>query len=231
MPSPILCSISIKTDWFIKLKSTGKDIPTIKEVAMGPFLRTALDNGTYADDILGVNETFLDALFSIMPGVVGNNVWKGIHRCTRNPAYSTGSVQVGKMTEMVTRSDEAFVIWCFENFFDSVMKDVEDHFAEASNQRERRLQGKYTKQGTKKYTGWPNDGKIRWNDLVRESTQRWNRQKPESVLHENWPRHMFEKMFEREWILKVHKPSNESMRLDNETEEAEHCVISSFEEV
>jgi hypothetical protein len=187
---------------------------------MGPFLRTVVEimdehgekEYTYADDNMGVNECFLEALFHIMPGVVGNNIWKAVHRCPRNPNFA--KMQVGKMRELVTRSDEAFIIWTFENFYEGVLEEVESHFADnagggsgiatlKAKNRDSPNKGKYAKQGTRKYSGWTPEGKKRWNDLVTDCTMRWNREKPTGIAEEDWSKSVFVKKFEVDWIIRV----------------------------
>ena len=217
------------------MKRTGKEVPDLAEMTNGPFIVVESDNGPGAEDKVEINEHYLELLFVLMPGIAGNHIWKGTQRCGRNPNYSMNKVRVGKMKEMVTPSDEAFVIWTCENFYDSVVHEVDQILKQeedATHKIERRLQGKYTKQGTKKYSGWTPEGKLRWNELVKECGNQWISLERDHHLRTQYEKakHDFIDMFERDWIRKVHRPATANhMREEKSEDAAGNCFVTSFE--
>ena len=226
--------------WFQRQNFAGKPYPSLPEVCQGPFLKIASDDDeSSTDGSLIINQAFLEALFLLMPAVVGNNIWKGSHRCPRNPRYASGELPRGSLTEMVTPSDEAFVIWCFENFYESVKHEVttetEQNQANEQNQAtheaqiERKNHGKFTKQGTRKFSGWSQEGKGRWNAVVRDSTSWRNGPQPAGA---DCPKQEFKRLFQEQWFSTVYKKGKAKGGGGVEKGDmALNCVITSFEEI
>ena len=96
---------------------------------------------------------------------------------------------------------------------------------------ERRGQGKYTKQGTRKFSGWTNEGKVRWNVLFDESINRWAITKPSTIEEKKWPLTAFTKRFQDHWMRFVYRQTLSKNNGDDAKEEARNCFVTDFEEV
>jgi hypothetical protein len=64
------------------------------------------------------------------------------------------------------------------------------------------IKAKWTRNATKRFGGWSDSGKTRWNALMVESRERWYREKPEGMGMDDYPKARFVKDFEDRWFLK-----------------------------
>jgi hypothetical protein len=168
------------------------------DICMGPFLRTVKQDGTYDNDIINVNEWFMEALFQLMPAVVGSNIWRGTVRCGRHPNYSRNKTQVGTIEEMVTLSDQAFICWGVENCYMAVTTEMENYDLLEDNWTV--VKPKWTRNATRRFGGWSDHGKTKWNTLMIETRERWNRKHPAEMDIDEWPKARFVKEFEDRWF-------------------------------
>ena len=207
------------------------EIPKLDNICMGPFVRTVKADGTYDDDIIKVNEWFLEALFQLMPAVVGSNVWRGTVCCGRHPNYSRNKIKVGTIEEMVTLSDQAYICWGVENCYRSVITELDNYkLHEETGPVDKH---KWTKNATRRFGGWSDSGKTRWNTLMVETRERWNRKQMAGTELDDYPKARFVKEFEARWFM-THGLSNRAGQGDLqevETLSAVHDMVLNIEEL
>lgn len=161
------------------MEANGHNVPNLTDVTMGPLSRKVSEDGMLLNDISGVNQIFMDALFFLMKAVTGGNVWRGTNRCGRQPVYSLGRMRVGTFSEMVTLSDMAFLIWVFENFYQSVLSELENEKRALDKLEQMNVVApKWTQLGHRKFGGWSDSGKLRWNEIMVDMKERWERLVP-----------------------------------------------------
>ena len=150
-------------------------LPEPEVLKQGPFVHSdPIDQSTDLDalpPVEGLNRPYLDMIFQLMPAIVGVQIWRGQSRCGRDPAYQLGEVTVGGFQEMVTTSDQVFMVWAYENFYKDVVDDSK--VPVVANDKEnnilKKVRGKWTQQGsTDKYGGWKHEGKLSYNRTMKQ---------------------------------------------------------------
>ena len=150
-------------------------LPDPEVLKQGPFVHSdTIDQSTdlgALPPIVELNRPYLDMIFQLMPAVVGVQIWRGQSRCGRDPAYQLNDVTVGGFQEMVTPSDQVFMVWAYENFYNDVVDDTKVPMVanDKDNIILKKVRGKWTQQGsTDKYGGWKHEGKLAYNRLMKQ---------------------------------------------------------------
>jgi hypothetical protein len=205
------------------------DLPLVSDVAMGPLKRSVSEDGGFLDDVLGPNALLLDAIFNLMPALVGSNIWKGVVRCGRHPNYSRNKVSVGTMEEMITISDMAMLSWGFENLYDCVVGEVENESAGLADDTSEKKRSKWTKTATRRFGGWSDQGKVHWNGIMKDLKERWGEQDTTLQMAKG----DFKRLFEDRWVRLYGFGRGGATDGDNRfpEEAAEHDMVMSIEEL
>lgn len=210
-------------EWFTRLKTSGAIIPSKTTLAQGPMLLQVKEvdqngNAIYDTNFSGKhNIAFLAVLHNLMPSIAGMNVWKGSMRCARSTEFTNSMKKVGTLQEMVTTSDMAFLCWTIENYYDGVKSQVErmmvtdcDNPSPVEKLSEK---SRWGANATKKFGGWTEEGKLRWNYIRGTLRHTWD-----CVVRENENgKDKFTKEFEKIWNEKYSRSRlGGSGQMDNE---------------
>lgn len=194
----------------MRLENSGAGIPTKTSIAQGPMLLEVGSQDVNGDALYNNenmsnahNSTFIAALFNLMPSITGMNIWKGSVRCGRNPAFFNNTKKKpGSLEEMVTASDMAFVCWAIENYYDGVKAQVyrlrlDDNDSPSPHEKYKE-KSRWGANATKKFGGWTDEGKHRWNYIRKTIRLTWT----EVQLVEGNGKHSFIQEFENHWLEK-----------------------------
>jgi hypothetical protein len=99
-----------------------------------------------------------------------------------------------RISQVLTVSDEAFVLLSIENGWDAIQKDIDDNEDEGHTKRNVYARGKYTNHGTNlRYGGWSPEGIERFNELYdmveKNRKEPWAKKVEEEITKKLLRRH------------------------------------------
>ena len=122
-------------------------------------MKLTCDYGIYLEQEGGVyemmNQAYLEAIFKLMPCMVGENRWEQL-----------GKESQGDFDKMVTRTDEALLLWAIDCYW-NVLATHPD-LKELGDNRPTKAPY-YISEGntTRKNKGWTEEGKTKYNEYFK----------------------------------------------------------------
>jgi hypothetical protein len=152
-----------------------------------------------------VNEAYLDAVFILLPHMIGVKHWETMGRQTR-----------GDFEEMVSRSDEALLMWALDCYWNVVA--VNDWIRYDDDLRPSEAPYYITDTGvTRRNMGWTQAGKVKYNEYYKKvDTNRKD---------DYWYKHQWKTCFKNRWEAE-HRRGRKNGGDEKNPEEEEQLMTS-----
>ena len=157
-----------------------------------------------------VNEAYLDAVFILLPHMMGVKHWETMGRECQ-----------GDFEKMVSRSDEALLMWAMDCYWNVVA--VNDWVQYDDDLRPDKAPYYISETGlTKKNMGWTQRGKTKYNEYYIMVDR--NRE------DDYWYKNQWRTCFKNRWEA-VHRRGRKSGEVENEPEEEEEQIMTSLDDL
>ena len=140
-----------------------------------------------------MNQCYMEAIFTLLPCMIGENKWEHL-----------GKESQGDFERMVSRTDEALLLWALDCYWNVVA--LCDGLKVTSDDRPK-CSPFYIREGksTRKNQGWSNLGKARYNELCRRVS--------ENRTDRYWYSTVWKKNFQSRWVASTRRGRKTSDRI------------------